>query len=138
MPKKHASCTALPTYNMYMADIDTQKHTETHGNTKPDRTRQRQAETDRERQRHDCSALSFVWLHHCPYPISKNQTYLCRSFVDSSSSSLSLCIANMMNIASCRFCRSRLVRRQTDRCHMAQKLVQRGVLLTEHQQKDWQ
>ena len=28
--------------------------------------------------------------------------------------------------------------RQTDRCHMAQKLLQRSVLLTEHQQKDWQ
>ena len=39
-----------------------------------------------------CSAPSFVWLHHCLYPISNNQTYLCRSFVDSSSSSLSLCV----------------------------------------------
>ena len=39
---------------------------------------------------------------------------------------------------SCRLCRSCLVCRQTDRCHMAQKLLQRGVLLTEHQQKDWQ
>ena len=61
MPKKHASCTALHTYNMYMAEIDTQKHTETrrdtqkhtetHRSTYKHKDRQRQTETDRDRQR---------------------------------------------------------------------------------------
>ena len=47
----HASCTALHAYNMYMAEIHTQKHTETHRNTQKHTETQRQTETDRDRQR---------------------------------------------------------------------------------------
>ena len=58
--EKHASCTALHTYNMYMAEIDTQKHTETH--------RQTETETDREEQRQTETDTSIEYIgstHNC-------------------------------------------------------------------------
>ena len=51
MPKKYASCTSLHAYNIYMAEIHTQKHTETYRNTQKHIETQNQTETDRDRQR---------------------------------------------------------------------------------------
>ena len=114
MPKKHASCTALHAYNMYMAEI--------HG----------------------------ILYAVCVCARARACVYVCVRL------RVSVCVAHgfrghrgsgdtgggtgtsrgapgafLCVLETC-------CPRGKIRCHMAQKLLHRGVLLTERQQKDWQ
>ena len=98
--EKHASCTALHTYNMYMADTDTQKHPETHRNTQKHKARQKQTEADRDRQRQtetDTSTHTFV-LPHFP-TLHAALKYLAMEYITGLRSTL-ICLASSLSLSN--------------------------------------